>query len=108
MVRNLEHKNLVKVFAIEEEENVNVAKNVVVMELCEGRSLFNFISLPINRYGLSDSEFLTVFKDVTDGVKYLREKNVVHRDLKPGIGFFFFLIRLYCIVYHHQKRISPS
>ena len=88
LVQKLEHKNLVKVLAIEEEDDVNVARSIVVMELCEGRSLFSFLSMPINRHGLKDNEFLTVLNDVTEGIKYLRENHVVHRDIKPGIYIF--------------------
>ncbi|XP_063675473.1 serine/threonine-protein kinase TBK1-like [Bolinopsis microptera] len=84
LVQKLEHKNLVKVLAIEEEDDVSVSRSIVVMELCEGRSLFSFLSLPENRHGLQDKEFLTVFNDVTEGIKYLRENHVVHRDIKPG------------------------
>jgi len=106
------------VLAIEEENDV--AKSIVVMEICLGGSLFNFLSLPTNRHGLCDDELIRVLSDVTQGtiyivirsnilqnlnffyschslsgsqnstislcsgVKYLRENNVVHRDLKPG------------------------
>lgn len=84
LVRKLEHKNLVKVLDIEEEEDPNVCRQIVIMELCEGRSLYSFLSMPVNRYGLQDKEFLIVLNDVTEGVRYLRENNVVHRDIKPG------------------------
>ena len=84
LVRKLEHKNLVKVLAIEEEDDSQFTRSIVIMELCEGRSLFCFLSLPINRYGLKDKEFIIVLKDVTEGMKYLRENHVVHRDIKPG------------------------
>ena len=86
-MKKLEHKNLVKVLAIEEEDDVSVSRSIVIMELCEGRSLFSFLSLPENRHGLQDKEFLTVFNDVTEGIKYLRENHVVHRDIKPGKSF---------------------
>lgn len=85
-----------KVLAIEEEDDVNVSRSIVVMELCEGRSLFSFLSMPINRHGLKDKEFLTVLNDVTEGIKYLRENHVVHRDIKPGI--FILNVVLTCIL----------
>lgn len=89
LVRKLEHPNLVNVLAIEEEENAaSITSNIVVMELCAGKSLFCFLSLPENRNGLEDNEFLCVLNDVTEGVKYLRENHVVHRDIKPGNMIF--------------------
>ena len=79
----LKHKNLVEVLTVEDDEAIP-GRSIVVMELCEGKSLFSFLSAPRNRHGLDDNEFLCVLHDVTEGVKYLREKNVVHRDIKPG------------------------
>ena len=76
MAQNLEHRNLVKVFGIEHIQT-QITARVVIMELCEGDSLFNFLILPQNYYGLDDKEFLTVLNDVTAGVKYLREQQVL-------------------------------
>ena len=93
-MQKLEHKNLVKVLAIEEEDDASMSRSIVVMELCEGRSLFSFLSMPINRHGLKDKEFLAVLNDVTEGIKYLRENHVVHRDIKPGEMKFSFFMNL--------------
>ncbi|XP_006825370.2 serine/threonine-protein kinase TBK1-like [Saccoglossus kowalevskii] len=77
----LNHENIVKMFDIEEEQSSR--QKVIVMELCEG-SLYTMLDEPQNAYGLTEMEFKSVLKDVAAGMNHLREKNVVHRDLKPG------------------------
>lgn len=57
---------------------------VLVMELCTGGSLFSILDDPMNSYGLEEDEFLLVLKDLTAGMKHLRDNNIIHRDLKPG------------------------
>ena len=54
------------------------------MELCTGGSLFSILDDPMNSYGLEEDEFLLVLKDLTAGMKNLRDNNIIHRDLKPG------------------------
>lgn len=54
------------------------------MELCTGGSLFNILDDPENTYGLEESEFLLVLEHLYEGMKHLRDNNLVHRDLKPG------------------------
>ncbi|XP_022709805.1 serine/threonine-protein kinase TBK1-like isoform X2 [Varroa jacobsoni] len=57
---------------------------ILVMELCTGGSLFSILDDPLNSYGLEEEEFLLVLKDLTAGMKHLRDNSVIHRDLKPG------------------------
>ncbi|XP_071964615.1 serine/threonine-protein kinase TBK1-like [Antedon mediterranea] len=82
VVRKLKHKNIVDVIAIEED---HVSKQpVMVMELCLGGSLLQYLDKPANNYGLTEDEFIRALKDITDAMKYLRSIGVVHRDIKPG------------------------
>ncbi|XP_023217768.1 serine/threonine-protein kinase TBK1-like [Centruroides sculpturatus] len=76
------HQNIVKLLAIEEE--VETQSKVLVMELCTGGSLFTILDDPQNSNGLEESEFLCVLRDLSAGMKYLRDNNIIHRDLKPG------------------------
>lgn len=85
VLKKVNHENIVKLLAIEEEEG-NGSK-VIVMELCTGGSLFNILDDPENTYGLEEKEFLLVLEHLTAGMKHLRDNNLVHRDLKPGIYF---------------------
>ncbi|KAL1512791.1 hypothetical protein ABEB36_002321 [Hypothenemus hampei] len=82
VLRIVNHENIVKLLAIEEEQE-NKGK-VIVMELCTGGSLFNILDDPENTYGLEESEFLLVLAHLYAGMKHLRDNNIVHRDLKPG------------------------
>ena len=82
MLRELELKNIVKMLAIEKEQESS--DEVIVMEICTGGSLFNISSDPENLYGLQDDEFLLVLDHLSAGMKYLRDNRLVHRNLKPG------------------------
>ncbi|XP_050295434.1 serine/threonine-protein kinase TBK1 [Anthonomus grandis grandis] len=82
VLRKVNHENIVKLLAIEEEQE-NKGK-VIVMELCTGGSLFNILDDPENTYGLEEGEFLLVLEHLYAGMKHLRDNNLVHRDLKPG------------------------
>lgn len=83
VLRKVKHENIVKLLAIEEDQE-NRGK-VIVMELCTGGSLFNSLDDPENTYGLEESEFFLVLAHLYAGMKHLRDNNLIHRDLKPGI-----------------------
>jgi TANK-binding kinase 1 len=82
MMGRLNHENIVRLLKIEQEATTR--NDVIVMELCAGGSLYNVLEKPENYYGLEESEFLHFMKDLTAGIKYLREQTIIHRDLKPG------------------------
>jgi len=79
--KKLVHRNVVTLVA--EEREMSTKSTVLIMELCE-TSLYHVLEYPENYYGLSETEFKSVLRDVVHGMKYLRENNVVHRDVKPG------------------------
>ncbi|XP_038054120.1 serine/threonine-protein kinase TBK1-like [Patiria miniata] len=78
----LKHPNIVKLLAIEEDSSSH--DRVIIMELCEGGSLFNVLDRPENSFGLAETEFKILLRDVSHGMKHLQDKGIVHRDLKPG------------------------
>ncbi|NXL30852.1 IKKE kinase, partial [Glaucidium brasilianum] len=82
MLRKLNHKNIVKLFAVEEMGSSK--QKVLVMEYCSRGSLLNMLEDPANAFGLAESEFLIVLQCVVAGMNHLRENGVVHRDIKPG------------------------
>ncbi|KFP08937.1 Inhibitor of nuclear factor kappa-B kinase subunit epsilon, partial [Egretta garzetta] len=82
MLRKLNHKNIVKLFAVEEMGSSK--QKVLVMEYCSSGSLLNVLEDPANAFGLAESEFLIVLQCVVAGMNHLRENGVVHRDIKPG------------------------
>ena len=82
VLKKVKHENIVKLLAIEEEQDGR--GKVIVMELCTGGSLFNILDDPENTYGLQEDDFLLVLEHLSAGMKHLRDKNLIHRDLKPG------------------------
>lgn len=57
---------------------------MIVMEYCNGGSLYSMLHEPHNVFGFEDHEFLTVVHDIAAGIHKLRTENVIHRDIKPG------------------------
>ncbi|GFS66809.1 hypothetical protein TNIN_371211 [Trichonephila inaurata madagascariensis] len=82
VMKKCDHENIVKMLAIEEE--VESQKKIIVMELCDAGSLFTILDDPENTNGLEEEEFHRVLKDLSAGMKYLRDNSIIHRDLKPG------------------------
>ncbi|NXK47780.1 IKKE kinase, partial [Chauna torquata] len=82
MLRKLNHKNIVKLFAVE--ETGSSKQKVLVMEYCSSGSLLNVLEDPANAFGLAEPEFLIVLQCVVAGMNHLRENGIVHRDIKPG------------------------
>ncbi|NWJ04132.1 IKKE kinase, partial [Crypturellus undulatus] len=82
VLRKLNHKNIVKLFAVE--ETGSSKQKVLVMEYCSSGSLLSMLEDPANAFGLAESEFLIVLQCVVAGMNHLRENGIVHRDIKPG------------------------
>ncbi|GFR91203.1 serine/threonine-protein kinase TBK1-like [Elysia marginata] len=82
LMRTLDHPNVVRFIGSEVQPLPSFP--ILVMELCEGNSLKHILGQAFNYYGLVDSDFLTLLKDVCAGVQYLWSKRVEHRNIKPG------------------------
>ncbi|OWF42806.1 serine/threonine-protein kinase TBK1-like [Mizuhopecten yessoensis] len=82
LMKKMDHMNIVKMLDLEQE--IGTGNKVIVMELSTCGSLYNMLDDPKNAYGLEETEFLLVLKHVAKGMKYLHEKGIVHRDVKPG------------------------
>nr|WBP49704.1 TBK1/IKK epsilon family protein [Azumapecten farreri] len=82
LMKKMDHMNIVKMQDLETE--VGTGNKVMIMELSTCGSLYNMLDDPKNAYGLEETEFLLVLKHVAKGMKYLHEKGIVHRDVKPG------------------------
>jgi MAP/microtubule affinity-regulating kinase len=76
----LEHKNIVSIYEV-----INSRTHVhLVMELCEGKSLFHLIKKANEQKisGLPEKLVLIIFRQIIDAVSYMHSKSIVHRDLK--------------------------
>ncbi|CAG5136715.1 unnamed protein product, partial [Candidula unifasciata] len=82
LLQQLKHQNIIHFLGVET-TTVN-PRVVIIMEYCEGGSLHHMIDLPQYRHGLTEDEYLLVLYHVCCGMEYLQQKNVIHRDIKPG------------------------
>lgn len=82
LLRKLNHDNVVQLLAIEEEQASK--SKVIVMEFCNGGSLYSILEEPESAYGLKEKEFRTFLEHTAAGMKHLRDQRIVHRDIKPG------------------------
>src|SRR5262249_57328338 len=76
---NLKHPNLVALFDVRQAQN---GDNWVVMEYVAGESLDQAIAR--HPQGMPPGEVLAWLRGIGEGVAYLHEQGLVHRDLKPG------------------------
>ncbi|XP_045160377.2 serine/threonine-protein kinase PLK1-like isoform X1 [Mercenaria mercenaria] len=75
--RNLKHRNVVEFHSFfEDEENV-----YIVLENCNRKSLVYMLK---HRKTLTEPEVRYYMGQLVDGVKYIQEHDIIHRDLKLG------------------------
>ena len=72
----LDHPNLVKLFEVFEYRG----QYVLILELCEGGDLFNYIKQ--NRF-FDEKRAAQIIREILSAVNYMHKQGVMHRDLKP-------------------------
>ncbi|XP_073975117.1 serine/threonine-protein kinase polo-like [Rhodnius prolixus] len=73
--KSLSHKNIVKFYGSFEDQNFIY----MILELCSKRSMIEFLQ---RRKKLTEPEVRYYLKQILEGVLYLHEKLIIHRDLK--------------------------
>lgn len=79
-MKRLDHRNIVKFY----ESFVDNDDTYVVMELCEGGSLIEFVK---RRGPLDDTTAVHILRQLIAAVKFIHSKNIIHRDLSAGNVF---------------------
>ena len=62
---------------------------MILTELIINGSLFDLIQTKKSQnLDFTDEEISKIFKGLLSALTYIHEKNIVHRDIKPGKFFF--------------------
>ncbi|XP_072963228.1 serine/threonine-protein kinase ATG1a [Typha angustifolia] len=79
ILRNISHPNIVRYYqAIQTED-----KLFLILEYCSGGDLSDYIMRHGNRGRVSEAVARSFMRQLAEGLKVLRENNLIHRDLKP-------------------------
>ena len=80
ILRESDHPNIVKLYEIFETDK----SFYLIMENCDGGSLSIKIDERINHKKPFDENILSeLFRQIASAIKYIHDKNICHRDLKP-------------------------
>lgn len=74
----MNHKGIMRLFEVID----NPTRCHLVMELCQGKNLYQFIRRKLPKYCLTESGAIPVFKQIVQAVNYMHKLGMVHRDLK--------------------------
>jgi protein-serine/threonine kinase len=76
MLKMCQHPNIINIIDVYE----SLDYIFIILKYMEGGDLFDFLELT-NHY-IEEKFALKIFKQVVEGVKYLHDLGIIHRDLK--------------------------
>lgn len=81
-LKAINHKNIVKLIDYEVIKTNKVPPDTMrryvrFYEYCNGGTLADLLNSPEYRYGLTDQIFLSLLKDISNGLKFIHENNLV-------------------------------
>ena len=80
IIKEINHPNIVKLVEYKEDSNYHYC----IMEYCNGGDIGSYLTKrKENNKPISEEEVQYIMKQVVDAIKYLHEKKIVHRDIKP-------------------------
>ena len=77
LISNLNHPNIIKIYCYYAYDNYLYN----VMEYAKGGELTQYIN---NTKEIPENKIKSIFKQIYDAVKYIHNKNIIHRDLKTN------------------------
>ena len=77
LLSNLNHPNIIKIYCYYTYENYLYN----VMEYAKGGELTQYIN---SKKDIPEEKIKSIFKQIYDAVKYIHNKNIIHRDLKTN------------------------
>ena len=75
LMKKLNHPNITKILEMFEDEKYFM----IIMEYINGGNLFSFVK---KRRKLSEKTAKFLFRQIIQGIKYIHEQNIAHRDIK--------------------------
>lgn len=79
IMKQLDHPNILKMIDVVEIEEHNEKIIYIILEICGGGDLKKLV----NKRIMKEKYAITYFKQIADGLQYLRQQKIIHRDLKP-------------------------
>lgn len=77
VLKNMDHPNIVKIYEFYQDSK----KLYIVMELCQGKELFEYLVEEETKF--SEFDICKILQQLFGAICYAHNKKIVHRDIKP-------------------------
>ena len=84
-LKDVNHSNIIKLLEIKEDSNYYYC----ICEYFYGKDLFDYLKERESKI-LSEEIVQYIMKQLISAIKYLHDKKIVHRNIKPSILYFLF------------------